>query len=157
MSGALPPIRQIGYAVRDVEVALADFRSLTGVTGEAARYDVMLGADCHYRYRGQPAVARLDVVLVNDGLLDHEFVQVLEGPHPARDFLEKHGEGINHLGFYVGDLAPPRDHVLQLGGKIIAQGDYDDPESPTQSFVYMAFENRPTTIYEFVQLTDLSK
>lgn len=153
----LPPIRQIGYAVRDVEAALTHFRKFAGFTAEAARYDVILDATCNYKYRGQPAVARLDVVLVNDGLLDHEFVQVLEGPHPAKDFLDRHGEGINHLGFYVGDLTPPRDHVLQLGGRIIAQGDYDDPESPTQSFVYMEFETRPTTIYEFVQLKNLSK
>ncbi len=153
----LPPIRQIGYAVRDVDAALAQFRDFSGFNGAAARYDVRLDANCNYRYRGHPAAARLDVVLVNDGLLDHEFVQVLEGPHPARAFLEKHGEGINHLGFYVGDLTPPRDHVLELGGRIIAQGEYDDPASPTQSFVYMEFENRATTIYEFVQLRDLAK
>jgi hypothetical protein len=150
----LPPIRQIGYAVRNVEAALADFRKFAGFICEAARYDVTLGAHCNYIYRGKPAAARLNVVLVNDGLLDHEFVQVLEGQHPAKDFLDRHGEGINHLGFYVGDLAPPRDHVLQLGGRMIAQGEYEDPESPTQRFVYMEFENRPATIYEFVQLRD---
>jgi hypothetical protein len=37
---------------------------------------------------------------------------------------------------------------------MIAQGEYEDPESPTQRFVYMEFENRPATIYEFVQLRD---
>ena len=52
-----------------------------------SRFQVTMGEDCAYRYRGQPATCRLDVARVTVNGMDHEFIQLLEGSHPTGDYI----------------------------------------------------------------------
>ena len=45
--------------------------------------------------------------------------------HPARDFLSRHGDGINHLGICLDDLGPLKEKILKNGGRIINQGSFN--------------------------------
>jgi hypothetical protein len=150
-------VRQIGYAVRDLEAALAQFEAMNGKAHEFWRFQADLNAGCNYLYRGEPAECRLDVALTNINGIDHEFIQVLEGPHPTADFIAAHGDGINHLALYLSDITAKRAHALSIGGRIAAQGEFFDPAGPAKRFCYIEFNDRPLPLYELIELKDPSR
>jgi hypothetical protein len=157
MEGFMQSIRQIGYAVRDIDSAIRHFEAMNGSAHEFWRFQVELDANCDYRYRGEPAECRLDVALTTINGLDHEFVRLLDGRHPAGDFVEQHGEGINHLAVYLADLTEHQARAIAAGGRIIAQGMFQDQASPGRRFSYIGFDDRPSPLYEFVELRSLAR
>jgi 4-hydroxyphenylpyruvate dioxygenase-like putative hemolysin len=51
-----------------------------------------------------------------------QLVQPGKGKSVYRDFLEKKGEGIQHLGFIVEDINQAEDEIQKFGFKITASG-----------------------------------
>jgi catechol 2,3-dioxygenase-like lactoylglutathione lyase family enzyme len=47
-----------------------------------------------------------------------EFVQPVEGRGPHAAWLEQHGEGVNHFGFWVPDVAEATKRALELGATL---------------------------------------
>ena len=150
-------VRQIGYAVADLEAALRQFEAMNGKAHEFWRFQSTLDAGCNYLYRGQPAECRLDIALTTINGIDHEFIQVLEGPHPTADFVAAHGDGINHLALYLSDITAQRAHALAIGGKVVVQGEFFDAASPAKRFCYIEFNDRPLPLYELIELKDPSR
>jgi methylmalonyl-CoA/ethylmalonyl-CoA epimerase len=150
-------IRQIGYAVRDLEATLRQFAAMNKTAHEFQRFQATMDAGCGYFYRGEPAECRLDIALTNINGIDHEYIQVLEGRHPTADFVAAHGDGINHLALYLSDLSAQRDHALAIGGRIVVQGEFHDDASPARRFCYIEFADRPLPLYELIELKDPSR
>jgi len=65
------------------------------------------------------------------GDLAFEVIQPLDGDTPVKEFLEKKGEGIQHIGFYVDDLDKEAAMLAQKGFKISQSG-----ESPAVKWAY---------------------
>ncbi|XHS01736.1 hypothetical protein ACFB49_33450 [Sphingomonas sp. DBB INV C78] len=84
--------------------------------------------------------------------MDHEYIQVLDGDHPARDFLESHGEGINHLGFYVDDIAPWVRRMTDAGCDTVINGGFHLPDGRRGSFAYLALPSSPSPMFEFIAM-----
>jgi methylmalonyl-CoA/ethylmalonyl-CoA epimerase len=150
-AGLLQPVRQIGYGVADLDAALARYQALGAIGGEITRYEFQLDAGCSYQYRGKPAFCRLGVALTQVQGMDHEFVQVLEGQHPSADFVERHGDGMNHLALYLPDISVHLARALELGGVVVSQGRFEDAANPTARFCYVEFPDRPNPLYELVE------
>ena len=150
-------VKQIGYAVKDLDRTIRDFEAMNGKEHEFWRFQATMDADCGYHYRGRPAVCRLDIALTTINGMDHEFIQALSGQHPAGDFVEAHGEGINHLALYLADLSAYRDQALSLGGRIVASGEFREGTSPARRFAYIGFAGQPSPLYELVELRALAK
>ena len=82
----------------------------------ADRYQRILGID-HWRYHELATVkvpwdarstdARLKVAFGTGGLT-FELIQVLEGHTPHLEFLDKHGDGVQHIGFWTPGTCGPR-------------------------------------------------
>jgi hypothetical protein len=155
MQSFMTSVRQIGYAVRDLDQTLRHFQAMNGTGHEFWRFQVTMDEDCLYRYRGRPAVCRLDVALTTINGMDHEFIQVLSGQHPTADSVEEHGDGINHLALYLADLSAYRDQALSLGGRIVASGEFREGASPAKRFAYIGFDGSPSPLYELVELRAL--
>ena len=93
----LPPIDQIGFAVADMEAALALYEPLFG---PFMLLDVPItGAD----FRGVPTDCHLQVALGKSGDLEIELIAVLSGNSPHREFVEANGSGMHHLRYRVED------------------------------------------------------
>ena len=157
MQSFMTSVKQIGYAVKDLDETLRRFQAVNGEEHEFWRFQTTMDADCADHYRGRPAVCRLDVALTTINGMDHEFIQALSGQHPAGDFVEEHGEGINHLALYLADLSEYRDQALALGGRIVASGEFREGTSPARRFAYIGFDGQPSPLYELVELRDLAK
>jgi methylmalonyl-CoA/ethylmalonyl-CoA epimerase len=145
-------VGQIGYAVRDVDRAVEHYRTLDASAHPFNRFEVVLDSSNGYRYLGRPAVCRLKIATVSINGMDFEFIEVLDGQHPAGDYLEVHGEGINHLGLYVADLQPILSKVIDTGGRVIIEGGFTLSADSSGRFAYVQLGDSPYPLYELVQM-----
>lgn len=106
-----PQIDQIGIIVKDIEKAmqyyssffgLGPFRPLNVTSVDRKVYGKRVNG-----IKNLTRVARL-------GDLQFELIQPVSGESIQKEFLEKKGEGINHVGFFVKDL---ETEVAKLTGK----------------------------------------
>jgi methylmalonyl-CoA/ethylmalonyl-CoA epimerase len=97
----LPPVRQIGLVVRDLEKT-ADFYNSTfgiGPFSSAAEWkfdDIIM--------RGKPTDSRIKLAFADSGPLQIELIQPLEGENIYTEFLRSGNEGLHHLGFEVDNF-----------------------------------------------------
>jgi methylmalonyl-CoA/ethylmalonyl-CoA epimerase len=77
------------------------------------------------------------------GDLELELIEVVSGKILHSHFLEQHGEGIHHLGFFVDDVDKEADKLVKEGAKIILQ-------QPGQ-WVYLTNEQAGGVIFELMQ------
>lgn len=150
--GFFPAVHQIGYAVRDLDAALRHYQYLTGPAAPVNRFEVVLDRSNGYRYLGQEAACCLDIATIAAPHMDFEFIQVLEGDHPARDYLTRHGDGINHLGLYLSELAPLKEQILGNGGRIINEGSFEVGAGRRGVFAYMQLAPSVYPLYELLQM-----
>ena len=104
----------LGFVVRDLEAV-------------AERYQRMLGID-HWRVHDLEVArlpwdprstdARLTVAFGRAAGQTFELIQVREGRTPHLDFLETHGEGVQHIGFWTADVRAAVEHMVSQGGRV---------------------------------------
>ena len=99
---------QINIVVRDIEKAAAKWAELLGIETPAIRLNHLEGGD-HYTYRGEPVSCDLKVCNIDMGSFVIELHEPCGGPSSFQEFLDKHGNGVHHLGFEVG---ADRDRVI---------------------------------------------
>ena len=145
-------VRQIGYAVRDVDDAIRHFREVNGDISDFKSFEVTLDASGNYRYEGRPSRCRLKIAVAAVNCIDFEFIQPLDGEHPSADFLARHGEGINHLGLYLQDLAPLRAAMLKDGGRVVIEGSFFISADRQGKFAYMQMGAGPLPLYELLEM-----
>jgi methylmalonyl-CoA/ethylmalonyl-CoA epimerase len=112
-------IDQVGIVVRDIEKAMQYYSSFFGL-GPFRRLNVTSVDRVVY---GRPAkdVANLTRV-TRMGSVQFELVQPISGESIQKEFLEKRGEGINHLGFFVKDLDAEVTKLAEKGFKPVSTG-----------------------------------
>ena len=100
---------QINIIVKDIELAAEKWAQVLGVEKPEITETQLEGGD-HYTYRGEPVSCRLLVanIPMNGFLL--ELHQLIGGPSTFREFLDKHGNGVHHIGFETGE---DRDAVIE--------------------------------------------
>ena len=65
------------------------------------------------------------------GDLTFEVIESLEGETPVKEFLDKKGEGIQHIGFFVDDLDREIAKMTEKGFKVTQSAD-----TPTVRWAY---------------------
>jgi len=107
----LKSVDQIGIVVRDADKVIESWSSMFGIG--PWRSEEMGGTDA----KGRPWKAKM--VFANLGTVQLELIQVVEGRLFHSRFLEEHGEGIHHLGFYVDDVDEEAANLVKQGAKIL--------------------------------------
>jgi catechol 2,3-dioxygenase-like lactoylglutathione lyase family enzyme len=117
--GAPPPdltAFHIGLVVRDLDSV-------------ASRYQKVLGVD-HWRvfelnldaipWNARSTKARVRIAYGQVPGQTIELVEVLEGWTQQSDWLEAHGEGVNHIGFWTPDVRASVDAAIAAGGRVVS-------------------------------------
>ena len=99
----LGPISHVGIVVEDCEKAAAWWQRVFGV-GPFSTDTYVLDESTHFRFKGEPATARMKASIAYSGKVFVELVEVLEGESPHTEFLRAHGEGLQHLAFSVENI-----------------------------------------------------
>lgn len=109
-------IDQVGVVVRDMDKAMAYYSSL-GIgpfeTLTFSRFDRRVyGKPMGEEHKNLLRVAQM-------GQVELELIQPVSGDSVQKHFLEKRGEGINHLGFFVDDIEKEVAKLVRKGFKVI--------------------------------------
>ena len=99
----LGPISHIGIVVKDCEKAAAFWERVFGI-GPFSTDTYVLDTSTKFRFRGEPAEARMKASIAYSGKVFVELVEVLEGESPHTEFLREHGEGLQHVAFSVENI-----------------------------------------------------
>lgn len=92
---------QINIVVADIEKAAEKWAELLGIEKPAINVNHLEGGDT-YTYRGKPETCELLCANIEmDGFVI-ELHQPIGGPSSFQEFLDKHGNGVHHIGFEVG-------------------------------------------------------
>ncbi len=138
----------VSVVVKDMEKAIEFYQSLgvgpfppfIGPQGK-----VPLGGKTLW---GKPADWEIDLRLAESGMgdLTFEIVQPVQGDTPVKEFLEKKGEGIQHIGFFVDDLDQETAKMAEKGFPITQSG-----ETPTVKWAYFGTDKVGGVAIELMQ------
>jgi len=96
-------ITQIAFVVDDIEVYLQRFARLFNIEVPAYRITNPY-EQTHLTYQGQPSTtARAKLGFIQLENITLEFIEPIGGHSIWRDFLDKHGPGVQHIAFEVND------------------------------------------------------
>jgi len=113
-------IGQVGVVVRDIDKAV-EYYSSFGI----GPFEPLNASIIEREVYGKPAEDVKNIVKVAQvGKVDLELVQPAAGESIQKEFLERHGEGINHLGFFVDDLDQEVAKLVEKGFKVIMSGKF---------------------------------
>jgi methylmalonyl-CoA/ethylmalonyl-CoA epimerase len=110
-------LAHIGLVVRDMNKTIERLTAL-GIGPFTPR---MPPPDAKETYRGKPFVPgeRVAIQITHIGNMELELIQPINGESPHREFLDKKGEGIQHLGFIVDNLGDAVKRLTDQGSKIL--------------------------------------
>lgn len=100
---------QVALVVNDIEATLDHWCELFGIERPAVQVFGKPNNDETYRGKMADYQIKAAVIEVPGSNLVIEFSEPDSNPSTFREFLDKHGEGVHHLGFAVGDA---RDAVV---------------------------------------------
>ena len=100
---------QINIVVKDIEAAAKDWAGLLGIETPKIHTNHLEGNE-NYNYRGKPVSCDLKVCNIDMGGFVIELHQPAGGESSFQEFLDKHGNGVHHIGFEVGG---DRDEIIR--------------------------------------------
>ena len=99
---------QIALVVDNIEAATKNWAKLFGIP--APEIEVHGPNESHVlTYRGKPADYKIKFAVIKANGFVIELTQPLEGESTFKEFFDKHGQGVHHLGFEVGER---RDDII---------------------------------------------
>jgi methylmalonyl-CoA/ethylmalonyl-CoA epimerase len=147
-------LEQVAFVVKDLDAAQRFFRQTMGIP----RFYVIdhFGSRATEKtFRGQPANHDFSIALAYSGNTQIELIQHLAGETCYREFLERKGEGMQHLGFFLDDRDRHNQALAEFnrnGFSILQSGRFGGA-----SYTYFDTEDAIGAVMEIVFLDDRSK
>ena len=127
MSRVFGPIRQLGYAVRDIEQAMQHWTSVMGV---GPFFYLENHAAPNSTYRGKPANSRLSIAFAQCGDVQIELLQPMnDAPSLLNDFLRAGHEGLQHVAFWTTTFDADLARYAALGFEVVQTGGLSGPNN----------------------------
>jgi hypothetical protein len=146
MSRRFGHIRQNGFVVRDIEAALRHWTEVLGV-GPFFLFERVPISD--FRYRGEPSDLEASIALANSGPLQIELIQQRNrAPSMYRDFLEQHGEGLQHVACWTEGFDAEFARLSGEGLRVGQSGCIGE----NGRFVYFETQLHPGTVLELSEI-----
>ena len=106
---------QICIVVKDIALAAEKWAQVFGVEKPEIRKTRLEGGD-NYTYRGKPVSCELLVAIIQMNGFVLELHQPVGGDSTFREFLDRHGNGVHHIGFETGgDRDEVIEHLSEIG------------------------------------------
>lgn len=120
-------LHHVGLPVADLDQAADFFHSLgIGEVSDEFIFDSDSKED--HEVFGKPTRMNCRVRFVKIGGIPVELIQPLEGESVHKDFLEEHGDGINHIAFVVDDLDEERKILEEQGYPVVVSARHKGAE-----------------------------
>jgi methylmalonyl-CoA/ethylmalonyl-CoA epimerase len=116
-------ICQVALVVRDIEKTAKQFCEVFGLPMPKI-FSTPPAEEAHTRFQGKPTKTRAKLAVFQMGPVVLELTQPDGEPSSWKDFLDKHGEGVHHIGFMVDDLNGTLKSLEKMGIPERHSGDY---------------------------------
>jgi methylmalonyl-CoA/ethylmalonyl-CoA epimerase len=113
---------QVGVVVKDIEKTIERLTSL----GFGPFEPKIFPPDARQWFRGQPMNAKFKIFATQIGPIEFELIQPVEGKSPHREFLNRKGEGIQHIAFAIKDLDEEVNKLTRKGCKVELKANLQD-------------------------------
>jgi methylmalonyl-CoA/ethylmalonyl-CoA epimerase len=114
---------QIGVVVKDLESTVKALSEIFGLGPfQLITYPTDECEDAQLAFRGKPGNFRHRLAFARLGPIELEIAQPLNGESGLTEFLNEHGEGIQHIRFNVKELQPVIDHLAEKGIQPLMSG-----------------------------------
>lgn len=118
-------VTQIGIIVRDIEKTARDYAEFLGqplpAINPTGTYDKALT-----QYYGKPTEARAKLAFLHvNQNLDIELIEPDEHDSIWREFLEKKGEGVQHIAFVINGMREITARLVDAGFPLTMKGEYE--------------------------------
>lgn len=144
---ALPgAIRQIGFVVSDIDVALE-----TWVKMGVGPWFVMRELSIKAVYRGHPCEVVQSIAMANSGALQIELIQQhCDTPSIFTEFVSADGEGFHQIAYWVDDFDSAVQAAEAAGYPVV----WRNADQEGVSFAYVEPPTGPVAIIEIMELDD---
>lgn len=117
----LKDANQVAIVVRDLDAALPSYVEKIGIQPWSIyTYGPHMLHSMTYQGNDQTYVMKLALAFTGDTMW--ELIESVDGPNVYEDFLQEHGEGLHHIGYYVDDLDAEIATMAELGYPCIQSG-----------------------------------
>jgi len=148
MSALFGKVCQNGYVVRDIEAAMTFW---TQVLRVGPFFYIPKVKTDWFRYRGADSPVELSIALANSGDLQIELIQQRNAaPSMYLHFLDRHGEGLQHMSYWTTDYQALYDRALASGFVVGHEGQIGGPKG---RFAYFESAGHAGTV---VEISDVS-
>jgi len=94
---------------------------------------------------------RLKIATADLGPVKLELIQVIHGEPPHRDFLDLHGEGLQHIGFYVENYDEWKSFVKEREIEVLCEIEAEDPIRGRRRAFYMNSGEIGGVLFEIIE------
>jgi len=143
-----PKVGHIGTVVKDIDRVIEYYSRVFGI-GPFEIYDFRP----HKAWvRGQEVKEfELKIATADIGSANLELIQVVRGEPPHLDFLEVHGEGLQHLGFYVENYDEWKSYVIEKEIEILCEIEAQDSIRGRRRAFYMNSGQIGGVLFEIIE------
>ncbi len=142
-----PKIGHIGLVVENIDRVVEYYHALFGM-GPFEVYDFEPKRAWLHGKEVKPFKLKIAAADLGPAIL--ELIQVIEGNPPHRAHLELHGEGLQHLGFYVENYDEWKSYVMQQGIDILCEADIEDSVRGRRRAFYMESSRIGGVLFEII-------
>jgi methylmalonyl-CoA/ethylmalonyl-CoA epimerase len=138
---------QIGFVARDGARLAGKFARLTGLpVPEPVLTDGFEKA--HTLHRGTPTPATAKLFFLNFGQVAIEIIEPVGAPSTWREFLDKHGDGVHHIAFTVGNADQSAATLAAEGVPVVQSGVFEGGK-----YIYLEGEKELSVLLELLEFT----
>jgi hypothetical protein len=102
-AGGIGSIDQVAVVVCDLDRAMEHYTNDLGI-GPWAVHTFSPDWIKGMTFRGKEQGYTMKLALAQLGPVMYELIEPVEGPTSYHEFLDEHGEGLHHLGYFVEDI-----------------------------------------------------
>jgi catechol 2,3-dioxygenase-like lactoylglutathione lyase family enzyme len=126
-------IVQVAIVCKDIEASSQRWARMLGMKVNPIR-TTLPGREAKVFYHGKPSDGRIKLTFFNTGQAVLELMEPVGGDTAWKDYLDKNGEGVQHIAFKVVDLGKTIESLAAQGMPVIHRGRYDSDDG---DYVYV--------------------
>ena len=126
-------VTQVAIVCRDIEATSKRWAAVLGVDPPPIS-TTKPGHETKMMVKGHPSDGRAKLAFIKLGQVTLELIQPLGGDTSWQQFLDKNGEGVQHIAFQVADPEKTVAAFADTGVPVLHQGRYDNDNG---SYVYL--------------------
>jgi methylmalonyl-CoA/ethylmalonyl-CoA epimerase len=138
-------LAQVALVVHDIEEMSRRFAAIFGLPLPEVIITAP-GMEVEQTYRGQPSGAQCKLAFFRLGQVELELIEPMGGRSTWQEALDKNGQGVHHIAFWVEGMQRSVDFLRTQGIEMVQRGDMGEGQ-----FAYMDAEERLGVTIELLE------